>query len=78
MRFGGNEAIDEGGQAVEAEKLEEYQEVVRNGQAVGIESLVKAGYLSPAEAEAQLKVLIGKGSPRAEEVLLRLTMQPAQ
>jgi hypothetical protein len=63
---------------VDAEKLVEYQVVVRNGQAVGIESLVQAGYLAPADAEEQLKVLIAQGSPRAEEVLRRLTAQPAQ
>lgn len=63
---------------MEAEKLAEYQVVVRNGQALGIEALVQGGYLSHTEAEAQLKLLIAKGSPRAEEVLLKISRQLAQ
>jgi hypothetical protein len=65
---------------VDAPKLAEVQKQrrVRNGQALAIKVMVCAGLLSAAQAEAKLMVLVAKGSPKAEVVLLRITRQQAQ
>lgn len=62
---------------MEIDKFAEYQVVIRNGQAMGIESLVKTGLMSYADAAAQLELLIKEGSPAAEEVLIRLGQRQA-